>query len=263
MEMVAVSKMRRAQERMRASRPYATRIRSVLSHVASGRLEYKHPFLIERPVKNVGFIVIATDRGLCGSLNANLFRTMVPVMQEYEKQGVSIDICAIGRKAEIFFRRLGGHVVASLSGLGDKPSVTDVIGTVRVMLDAYLDQRIDRLYLVYNDFVNTMTQKPRVNLLVPILDTESKSKAHRWDYIYEPEAKPLIDMLLTRYIESLVYEGLVENVASEQAARMVAMKNASDNAGDILNALQIVYNKARQAAITRELSEIVAGAAAV
>lgn len=264
MEMVAASKMRKAQERMRASRPYASRIRNVISHLAAGRLEYQHPYLVERQPKRVGFMVISTDRGLCGGLNANLFRTTVQAMRTWDEKNIPIDICAIGKKAESFFRRMGGNVIASISGLGDKPSIQDVIGTVKVMLDAYDLEQIDRLYLIYNEFVNTMTQKTRIELLLPIIDTvEDESKKFAWDYIYEPDAKELLEALLVRYIESLVYQGIVENGASEQAARMVAMKNASDNARELIDDLQLMYNKARQAAITRELSEIVAGAGAV
>lgn len=264
MEMVAASKMRKAQDRMRASRPYARVIKKVISHMATGRLEYQHPYLVERQPKRVGFMVISTDRGLCGGLNANIFRTTVQNMQEWDNKNIPIDICAIGRKAEGFFRRMGGHVIASISQLGDTPGIQDVIGTVKVMLDAYDLEEIDRLYLVYSEFVNTMTQRPRVELLLPIIDTEPAERSrYAWDYIYEPDAKELIDSLLIRYVESLVYQGIVENGASEQAARMVAMKSASDNAGELIDELQLMYNKARQAAITRELSEIVAGAEAV
>lgn len=271
MEMVAASKMRKVQERMRASRPYASRIRTVISHVAEGRLEYQHPYLMDRPVKRVGFMVIATDRGLCGGLNFNLFKTTLQAMRAWDEKGVGIDICAIGRKSESFFRHHGGNVIASITDLGDKPSISNVIGTVKVMLDAYDEGKLDRIYLVYNEFVNTMSQKPFVELLLPIktetetqeAKKEDEEEKYSWDYIYEPNAKVLLDALLVRYIESLVYQGIVENSASEQAARMVAMKSASDNAAEIIDSLQLVYNKARQSAITRELSEIVAGAAAV
>lgn len=273
MEMVAASKMRKAQERMRASRPYAERIRSVVAHLSSGRLEYTHPYLVERQPKRVGFIVISTDRGLCGGLNVNLFRTTVEGMREWHRQNIPVDICSIGRKAETFFKRLGGNVVASLVQLGDRPSILDVIGTVKVMLDAYNEGIIDRLYIVYNKFINTMKQEPQLELLLPIVPNKERTKviqaemgrktSYSWDYLYEPNAKVLLDALLIRYIESLVYQGIVENVASEQAARMVAMKNASQNAQELISELQLVYNKARQAAITRELSEIVAGAQAV
>lgn len=265
MEMVAASKMRKAQERMRASRPYAERIRAVISHLATGRLEYQPAYLIEREPKRVGFMVISSDRGLCGGLNANLFRATVSAMREWNGKNVPIDICAIGRKSEHFFRRHGGRVIASISQLGDRPGIQDVIGTVKVMLDAYDEGEIDRLYLVYSEFVNTMTQRPKIDLLLPIIETqqEEEEKKYAWDYIYEPAAKELLDSLMVRYIESLVYQGIVESGASEQAARMVAMKNATENAGELIDELQLIYNKARQAAITRELSEIVAGAAAV
>lgn len=264
MQMVAVSKMRKAQERMQASRPYAEKMRVVIEHVAQGRLEYKHPYLIERTPNRVGFMVIATDRGLCGGLNANLFKAIVQNMRMWHEQQIPVDICTIGKKAEHFFRRMGGNVVASLVNLGNNPNILDLIGTIKVMLDSYNEEKIDRLYLIYNDFINTMTQKPKVDLLLPILNTSTqKTDQYSWDYLYEPGAKELLDVLLIRYIESLVYHGVVENIACEQAARMLAMKNASDNATQLINELQLIYNKARQAAITAELSEIVAGAAAV
>lgn len=263
MEMVAASKMRKAQERMQRGRPYSQCIKEVVSNMAMGRLEYQHPYLTERAVKRVGLMVISTDRGLCGGLNSNLFKKTVQTMREWHDQNIEMDICAIGKKAVQFFHRYGGNVVASISHVGDAPSLKDVIGSVKVMLDAYDTQRIDRLYLIYNEFVNTMTQKPQVELLVPIEEKGRERNRYSWDYIYEPEAKELIDAILIRYIESLVYQGLVENSASEQAARMVAMKSASDNAAELITDLQLMYNKARQAAITRELSEIVAGAAAV
>jgi F-type H+-transporting ATPase subunit gamma len=274
MEMVAASKKRRAQERMSASRPYANRLKEVIAHLATGRLEYQHPYLLERKPKRVGLMVISTDRGLCGGLNANLFKSVVQMMQSWDQEGIEIDVCAIGKKAEAFFKRWGGNVVASVSGLGDKPSVHDVIGPVKVMLDAYDEGKIDRFYVVYSEFVNTMVQKPRVDLLLPIVPEpfaaitmpKSTVKHHHeysWDYIYEPNAKALLDALILRYLESCVYQGLVENGASEQAARMIAMKSASDNATDLMNDLRLMYNKARQASITQELSEIVSGAAAV
>jgi F-type H+-transporting ATPase subunit gamma len=269
MEMVAASKMRKSQERMRASRPYASRIREVISHLATGQLEYQHPYLTKRPVKRIGLIVISTDRGLCGGLNINLFRAAVQNMRAWHDNHFPIEICTIGRKAEVFFRRSGGNITASISNLGDRPGVEDIIGTVRIMMEAYDEQRIDQLYLISNEFVNTMTQKPRVEMLLPILEKPGKEEIkssqenYSWDYIYEPDAKELLDALLLRYLESLVYQGVVENGACEQAARMVAMKNASDNAATLITDLQLMYNKARQASITRELSEIVAGAAAV
>jgi F-type H+-transporting ATPase subunit gamma len=263
MEMVAASKMRKAQDRMEATKPYAEKIRGVISHLAMGNTEYKHPYIIEREVKRVGFVVVSTDRGLCGGLNTNLFKDALKSMQEWQQQDVEIDLCLIGSKAAGFFNRFGGNVVAKTSHLGDSPTVTDLIGTVKVMLDAFDEGRIDRLYLVHNEFVNTMTQEPTVQQLLPVEKTESDELKHHWDYIYEPDAKELLDVLLVRYIESQVYQGVVDNIACEQASRMVAMKAATDNAGDIIEDLQLIYNKARQAAITQEISEIISGAAAV
>lgn len=265
MQMVAASKMRKAQDRMQASRPYAEKIRVVIGHLAQGHLEYKHPYLVERTPQRVGFMVVSTDRGLCGGLNTNLFKATVQAMRGWHEQNISIDICSIGKKAESFFKHLGGNIVSSISNLGNSPGILDVIGTVKVMLDLYAEAKLDRIYLVYNSFVNTMTQKPKLELLLPICAPEAQTKPSpfAWDYLYEPDAKELLDALLVRYIESLVYQGIVENVACEQAARMVAMKSASDNAAQLIDELQLIYNKARQAAITRELSEIVAGAAAV
>ena len=264
MEMVAASKMRRAQDRMRSSRPYAEKIREVVSHMGKAHPEYKHPYLIERPASRVGLIVISTDRGLCGGLNINLFKAAIAEMKEWRGQNLDIDLAVIGTKAMGFFRRLGGKVVSENSHLGDTPKVEELIGSVKVMLDAYDEGQIDRLYLANNVFVNTMTQKPVIDQLLPVSgDEQDESLRHHWDYIYEPDAKEVMDGLLMRYIESLVYQGLVENIACEMAARMVAMKAATDNAGNLIDELQLVYNKARQAAITQELSEIVAGAAAV
>ena len=263
MEMVAASKMRKAQDRMSATRPYAKRIRSVIGHLAHGHTEYQHAFMKEREVKRVGYIIVSTDRGLCGGLNINLFKTTLASMKQWSDQGVEVDLCLIGSEALSFFKRFGGNVVAQASHLGDSPQVADLIGAVKVMLDAYNDNRIDRLFMAQNDFVNTMTQKPEVNQLLPIVPSEDDELKHHWDYLYEPDARALLEMLLTRYIESQVYQGVVDNLACEQAARMVAMKAASDNAGELIKELQLVYNKARQAAITQELSEIVAGAAAV
>jgi len=263
MEMVAASKMRKAQDRMRASRPYAEKIRSVVSHMGKAHPEYKHPYLIERDVKRVGFIVISTDRGLCGGLNTNLFRMVLREMREWDEKGVEVDICTIGSKALQFFRRVGGNVVAQATHLGDAPSAEELVGTVKVMLDAFDRGSIDRMYLAGNRFVNTMTQNPIVLQLLPASGGDGEDITHHWDYLYEPDSKEILDALLTRYIESLVYQGLVGNVACEMAARMVAMKAASDNAGDLIDDLQLAYNKARQAAITQELSEIVGGAAAV
>jgi len=264
MEMVAASKMRKAQERMAAARPYAQKIRNVIGHLAHAHPEYKHPYLQDREVKaGVGFIIISSDRGLCGGLNSNLFKATVRAMREWNDKGVKIELCTIGAKANGFFKRLGGNVVAQISHVGDAPQISNLIGVVKVMLDAYDQGRIDRLFVVYNELVNTMTQRPNVEQLLPVHGVDDPQLKHHWDYIYEPDAKDVLNGLLMRYIESLVYQGVVENLSSEQAARMVAMKSASDNAGDLIGELQLVYNKARQAAITQELSEIVAGAAAV
>jgi len=263
MEMVAGSKMRKAQDRMQAARPYAEKMRNVISHVAAANSEYKHPFLIEREVKRAGVIVVSTDRGLCGGLNTNEFRRLVETLDEWREQSIETDFCVIGNKAAMFFKRFGMNIVAQATHLGDTPAIDDLIGTIKVMLDAYMDGTIDRLFLVYNQFENSMTQRPVVEQLLPREPSEEEQVRHYWDYIYEPDAKNVLDNLLTRYIESLVYQGVVENVACEQAARMVAMKAATDNAGELIDELTLVYNKARQASITQELSEIVAGAAAV
>ncbi len=264
MEMVAASKMRKTQNRMLASRPYSEKIARIIKHLAHANPEYKHPFLIEREVKRVGLIVLSSDRGLCGGLNANLFRQTLKHLRTWEQQGVDVDVCTVGTKASGFFNRLQTNMVGQAVKLGDAPHLEDIIGVIRIMLDAYDEGRIDSLYVVYNEFVNTMTQKPRVRSLLPVVSEEISEQMHsHWDYIYEPDAKEVLDALLIRYIESLVYQGLVENNACEQAARMVAMKSASDNAGNLIKELQLVYNKARQAAITQEISEIVAGAAAV
>lgn len=264
MEMVAASKMRRAQESMRATRPYATKIRNVVSHLAQAHPEYKHTFMIEREVKRVGFIVISSDRGLCGGLNANEFRVAVNKMKELDEQGIGIDVGTIGKKSTQYFKRLKGNLRAETSGLGDRPRLEDIIGVVKVMLDAYEEGEIDQLFVVYNEFVNTMTQSPQLDQILPIsvvkVDKEIK---HHWDYIYEPDSRTVLEGLLMRYIESQVYQGMVENIACEMAARMIAMKSATDNAGDIIDGLELVYNKARQAAITQEISEIVSGASAV
>ena len=263
MEMVAASKMRRAQDRMAASRPYAQKMRQVIGHLAFAHTEYKHPYLNDRDVKRVGYIVVSSDRGLCGGLNNNLFKATLAHTKEWNDKGVDVEFCTIGGKALAFFKRLGS-LRAQATHLGDAPALTDLIGTVKAMLDAYNDGEIDRLYIVSNDFVNTMTQEPRVDQLLPIAYAEEDAELkHHWDYIYEPDAKAVLDGLMIRYIESLVYQGVVENIACEMASRMVAMKAATDNAGDLIDDLQLVYNKARQAAITQEISEIVSGAAAV
>ncbi|HKK14874.1 MAG TPA: F0F1 ATP synthase subunit gamma [Gammaproteobacteria bacterium] len=265
MEMVAASKMRKAQDRMLASRPYADKMRNVVTHLAHAHPEYQHPYLVERETRRVGVIVISSDRGLCGGLNVNLFKTVVARMKQWRDQNHEIDLGIVGQKAAAFFKRLGGNITAQATHLGDSPGINDLIGSVRVMLDAYEQGTIDRLYVAYNDFVNTMTQRPVMEQLLPVQSGESpiQDLTHHWDYLYEPDSRPVMDALLQRYIESLVYQGVVENIASEQAARMVAMKAASDNAGNLIEELQLVYNKARQAAITQEISEIVSGAAAV
>ncbi len=264
MQMVAASKMRKAQDRMRASRPYSDKMKNVVTHMGNAHPEYKHPYLVEREAKRVGLIVISTDRGLCGGLNINLFKRAVASMKEWRDQSLEIDVAVIGTKAMGFFKRLGGNVVSENSHLGDEPKIEELIGSVKVMLDAFDEGSIDRLYLANNVFVNTMTQQPIVEQLLPVVGDEGDEQVtHHWDYIYEPDAKDVMDALLMRYIESLVYQGLVENIACEMAARMVAMKAATDNAGNLIDELQLVYNKARQAAITQELSEIVSGAAAV
>ena len=262
MEMVAASKMRRARERMDASRPYAEKMRQVVSHMANGHLEYQHTFIQEREaVKRVGYIIISSDRGLCGGLNTNLFKKAFQNIAEWKEQDVEVDIAVFGTKALGTFKRYG--VVAQSIGLGDKPSVSDMLGTIKVMLNAYEEGRIDRLFLVENEFVNSMTQTPRITQMIPIVAADMEDIKYHWDYIYEPESKEVIDALMTRYIESLVYQGIVENIACEMSARMVAMKSATDNAGDMIDKLKLKYNKARQAAITQEISEIVSGAAAV
>ncbi len=263
MEMVAASKMRRAQDRMRASRPYAQKMRVVIGHLNQANPDYRHPFLVEREVKSVGFIVVSTDRGLCGSLNVNLFKAELFAIREWQQQGASVSLCLIGAKALQFFRRLGLPILAQVSHLGDRPHVKDLIGTVKVMLDAYSEGKIDRLFLVHNNFVNTMTQKAGITQLLPVVTLDKEQLQEHWDYIYEPGAAEILPDVLMRYVESQVYQGAVENVGCEMAARMVAMKSASDNAGKLIEELQLIYNKARQAAITKELSEIVGGAAAV
>ncbi len=263
MEMVAASKMRKAQQRMAATRPYAEKMRNVIGHLFHAHPEYKHTFMIEREVKRVGYIIVSSDRGLCGGLNNNLFRKLFREMKQFRDDGVEIDFCTIGNKALGFFNRFGGNVVSQATHLGDTPHIEDLIGTVKVMLDAYSEGKIDRIFIAYNDFVNTMTQSPTIEQLVPIASTLEEELKHHWDYIYEPDSKEVLDNLLGRYVESLVYQAVVENGACEQSARMVAMKAASDNAGSLIDELQLIYNKARQAAITQEISEIVSGAAAV
>lgn len=263
MEKVAVSKMRRAQLRMQESRPYADKIRIVASHIANANSEYNHRYLQERDIKRVGYIVVSSDRGLCGGLNNNLFKRVAQHAKDWKGQGVEVDFCAIGSKASLFFNSFGGNVVASKSHLGDAPELASLIGAVKVMLDAFDEGRIDRLFIVHNRFVNTMTQQPVAVQLLPLKADEDDSRHYQWDYIYEPTAESIMDGLLLRYIESQVYQGVVENNACEQSARMLAMKNATDNAGGMIDELNLLYNKARQAAITQEISEICSGAAAV
>ncbi|WP_286811774.1 F0F1 ATP synthase subunit gamma [Marinobacter sp. UBA2678] len=263
MEMVAASKMRKAQERMKATRPYAEKMRQVIGHIAKSNKDYVHPFMREREVKRVGYIVISSDRGLCGGLNGNAFKLLVREMKQWKDKGVETDLCAIGQKGASFFRSYGGNVVAALTHLGDSPSAEKLIGNVKVMLDAFEDGKIDRLYVIYNEFVNTMTQQPKSKQLLPLPESQDEEVGHQWNYIYEPDSRPILDGLMPRYIESQVYQGVVENLACEQAARMIAMKSATDNAGSIIDELQLAYNKARQAAITQEISEIVSGAASV
>jgi len=265
MEKVAASKIRKAQLQMEASRPYAQRIRDVISHLSHANPDTKHPFLMEREIKRVGLIIISTDRGLCGGLNVNLFKRVITEIADWQEKEVEVDLALVGAKAVQFFKRMGGNVVGSATHLGDKPQINDLIGAIRIMLDAYSDGKIDRLYLLYNDFISAMNQKPDCLTLLPVSEISKSTDGLQeyWDYIYEPEAADLLDDLLMRYIESQVYRGAVENFASEMAAKMVAMKSATDNAGEIIDKLQLDYNKARQAAITQEISEIVGGAAAV
>jgi len=263
MEMVAASKMRRAQDQMFATRPYAQRIAKVVSHVASSHPEYKHPYLIERPVKRVGIVAVSTDRGLCGGLNTNLFKRALNLIGDLDGRGIEIEVVTFGSKALGFFKRIGAKVVAETSHIGDSPEMTQIIGPVMSLLKSYQEGNIDEIYLVSNEFVNTMTQEPTIKQLVPVKASPDTELSHHWDYIYEPDSKEVLDNVLDRYIESLVYQGVVENVACEMAARMIAMKSATDNAGDMIDELQLIYNRQRQASITQEISEIVAGAAAV
>jgi len=264
LEMVAASKMRKAQDRMRAARPYAEKVRKIIGHLRQVNLDYKHPFTLERPVSSVGIVVISTDRGLCGSLNLNLFKATLLAIREAQARGNKVYLCVIGSKALQFFRRLSGiEIAASVTHLGDRPHISDLIGTTKVMLDFYRETKVDQLLLAHNVFVNTMTQKGIVSQLLPIQTVDKDELQERWDYIYEPDSTAILDGILMRYIEAQIFQGAVENVACEMAARMVAMKSATDNAGDLIDELQLIYNKARQAAITKELSEIVGGAAAV
>lgn len=263
MEMVAASKMRRALERRNAARPYALRMRQVIAHVAQAHSEYRHPFTEEREPKRAGVLLVSTNRGLCGGLNTSLFRMLVRDMEEWSNAGIEIDACAIGNKGAMFMRRIGANIVGQATHLGDEPHINDLVGVVRVLLTAYEEGRLDRVYMAYNEFVNSMTQRPRIEQLLPFVSDEDEELDAYWDYLYEPDSQQVMERVYVRYIESLVYQAVMENGASEQAARMVAMKAATDNAGSLIDDLNIAYNKARQAAITQEISEIVGGAAAV
>lgn len=270
MEMVAASKMRKAQERMRKARPYGEKIRNVAAHMSRASTEYRHPFLIERDtVKRVGIIVVTSDKGLCGGLNTNVLRKAVNQMRTWEAEGEQIEVCCIGNKGLGFMSRIGANIISQITALGDTPNIEKLIGAIKIMLDGYTADRFDRVYLFYNRFVNTMKQEPMMEQLLPLSDErigaakQDTEQKKLWDYLYEPEAKPIIDDIMIRYVEALIYQAVTENMASEQSARMVAMKAASDNAGNLINELTLIYNKSRQAAITKELSEIVGGAAAV
>jgi F-type H+-transporting ATPase subunit gamma len=264
LEMVSASKIRKAQDLMRSSRPYARLMRQVIGHIAHANVEFRHPFLVERSeVRRVGYVVVSTDRGLCGGLNTNLFRKLLGEIRQWQDQGVEVDMVCIGQKATQLFRRLKVNMVGSVTHLGERPQIAQLIGVIKVMLDEYTAGRVDRLSLAYNDFVNTMTQKATVSPLLPLPPSDELATSHAWDYLYEPDAETVLEHVLTRYIESLVYQAVLENLASEHAARMVAMKSASDNATKAIGTLTLIYNKARQAAITQEISEIVGGAAAV
>ena len=264
LEMVSASKIRKAQDRMKTSRPYARLMKQVIGHIAKANSDYVHPFMAERQdVKRVGYIVISTDRGLCGGLNSNLFRKLLGEIRQHQQDGVEVDVVCIGQKASVFFRRLKVNMLASVTHLGDNPELSKLIGLIKTVLDDYTEGKLDRVYLSYNDFINTMAQRPTVDQLLPLPPSDSLQTSHDWDYIYEPDAATVLEHVMTRYIESLVYQAVLENLASEHAARMVAMKAASDNANKLIDTLNLVYNKARQAAITQEISEIVGGAAAV
>ena len=264
LEMVSASKIRKAQDRMKTSRPYAQAMKQVIGHLAQASTDFQHPFLVEREdVKRVGYIVISSDRGLAGGLNNNMFRKLLVEFRQWQEKGVEIDVVTIGQKASVYFRRIKVGMLASVTHLGDVPKIEQLVGVIKVMLDAYTAGKVDKVFLSYNDFVNTMTQKATFDQLLPLPAAETQVARHDWDYLYEPDAESVLDHVLTRYVESLVYQAVMENVASEHAARMVAMKAASDNANKLIDTLNLVYNKARQAAITQEISEIVGGAAAV
>ena len=264
MEMVAASKMRKAQDRMTAARPYAEKIRIVAAHLSHAQSEYKHPFIIQREgIKNIGLIVVTSDKGLCGGLNTNVFRSSISQIKDWEKEGKKVQVCTIGNKAISFMGRVGADIKSQVSGMGDTPHMEDLLGAIKVMLDSYTNAEIDQLYICYTKFINTMKQEPTMEQLLPLSGEKDETPESTWDYIYEPDATLVIDALLSRYIETLIYHGVAENMASEQSSRMVAMKAASDNAGNVIDELTLIYNKARQAAITKEISEIVGGAAAV
>ncbi len=263
MQMVAASRMRRTQDRMEQGRPYSQRIEEMIGHLANANPEYRPSYMVTRTVRRIGYIVVSTDRGLCGGLNVNLFRELIRHMRRWEGDGVEVDLALVGNKAAQFFRSVGGNVVAAIGDVGETPEIADLIGGVKVMLDAFESGRLDRLDIISNEFVNTMTQRPVMRQLLPLPPLDLEDLKHRWDYIYEPDARELVEGLIERYIESLVYQAVVENTACEQAARMIAMKNATDNAEEIVNELTLLYNNARQASITQEISEIVGGAAAV
>lgn len=263
MQMVAASKMRRTQERMREGKPYSEKMRQVIGHLANANPEYRHVFMKEREISRIGYIVVSTDKGLCGGLNVNLFRILVRNMADWHARNIEVDLALVGNKASAFFRSVGGNVTAAVNNVGESPVLSELIGSIKVMFDAYEQGRIDRLFVVSNDFVTTMTQTPRIRQLLPLDPEEDESLKRRWDYLYEPEARQLIDGLVMRYIESQVYQAVVENSACEQAAKMIAMKNATENAEKLIDELRLIYNNARQAAITQEIAEIVGGAAAV
>ena len=264
LEMVSASKIRKAQDRMKASRPYARAMKQVIGHLAQANSEFQHPYLVERKdIKRVGYVIVSSDRGLAGGLNNNLFRKLLGEIRNWQQQGVEVDVVTIGQKATVFFRRIKVDMLASVTHLGDTPHVDQLVGVIKVMLDAYSSGKVDKVFMVYNDFVNTMTQRAAFDQLLPLPPSDTAVAPHDWDYIYEPDAQTVLEHVLTRYIESLVYQAVMENVASEHAARMVAMKAASDNATKMIDSLNLIYNKARQAAITQEISEIVGGAAAV
>lgn len=264
LEMVSASKIRRSQDMMNSSRPYARMMRRVIGHLGKANPEFRHPFTIQHERHDrVGYIIVSTDRGLCGGLNSNLFKPILGRIAEHQKEGGEVSLVTLGKKASSFFRRINVDIAGHASGLGDKPRIEDLIGLIKVMLDAYREQRIDRVYIAYNDFINTMSQRPTIDRLLPLPETEDEEIRDIWDYLYEPDAETLLDLVLVRYIEALVYQAVLENVASEHAARMIAMKNATENAGELIDELTLAYNKARQAAITQEISEIVGGAAAV